>query len=750
MKTTRRDFIKITSMGVGGLALSMSPVLGWVPGFLEDDEQIPDDSKAQRYPTVCEVCFWKCAGWIYTVKDKEGKEKIWKIVGNENDQHSRGRLCPRGTGGIGMYYDKDRLLNPLIRVGKPGKQTFKEVSWEEALSFIADKMKEIGNKYGKESMALFHHGTTGPHFEHLFKAFGSDSIAEPAIAQCLVPREVGFKATFGKGVSSPEPTDIRNTRCLVLIGNHLGENMHNGHVQEMSEAIDNGATIITVDPRFSTAASKSKFWLPIKPATDIALLLAWMNVIIKEKLYDKQYVEKYTYGFDLLKSHVKNFTPEWAYTKTGIKPDIIRETAYTMAGAAPAVIIHPGRHTVWYGDDTQRSRAIAILNALLGSYGRKGGIYFPEKKRLPKFPHAEYEEPKWTWKTITRNKYKLAPLGVTNVLIDYALPENKSDKKIKGCFITATNIVKSIPDQKKTIRALDNMELVVVVDTMPTEITGYADVVLPEAVYLERYDYARTNQHRKPNIALRMPAVDKPAGNSKPGWWIAREIGLKLGLEEYFPWKNIEEVLDWQFKKVGTSLEEMKKIGVKEFEKEDYLYIPDGADWEFNTPSGKIELFSNLLAAEGYDGLPKFTEHKQNPQGFYRLIYGRVPMHTFGRTVNNPYLNDLRSENHLWVNPKVAEDWGIENEQEVWLENQDGIITDFPVKVRITQRINTDAVYLPHGFGGDNKKMTRAFGKGASDSELITNIKIDKETGATGMRENFVTFLLEKPDKETT
>ncbi len=110
------------------------------------------------------------------------------------------------------------------------------------------------------------------------------------------PREVGFTATFGSGIGSPEPTDIRDTKCLVLIGSHLGENMHNGQVQEMSDAIDKGATIITVDPRFSTAASKSKYWLPIKPSTDLALLLAWIHVLIYEDLFDKEYIEKYAFG----------------------------------------------------------------------------------------------------------------------------------------------------------------------------------------------------------------------------------------------------------------------------------------------------------------------------------------------------------------------------------------------------------------------------------------------------------------------
>ena len=175
-----------------------------------------------------------------------------------------------------------------------GEQTFREASWEEALDIIAEKFKSIKEKYGSEAFALLKHGSPGKHLEHLFKAYGSDTIAEPAYAQCRGAREAGFALTYGSWVGSPEPTDIRDTKCLVLIGSHIGENMHNSQVQEMSDAIDNGATIITVDPRFSTAASKSKHWLAIKPATDIALMLAWMNVIIEEGLYDKNYVEKYT------------------------------------------------------------------------------------------------------------------------------------------------------------------------------------------------------------------------------------------------------------------------------------------------------------------------------------------------------------------------------------------------------------------------------------------------------------------------
>jgi thiosulfate reductase/polysulfide reductase chain A len=180
-------------------------------------------------------------------------------------------------------------------------------------------------------------------------------------------------------------------------------------VQEMSDAIDNDATIITVDPRFSTAASKSKHWLAIKPATDIALMLAWMNVIIEEGLYDEDYVKKYTTGFKELKDHVLNFTPEWAYGITTIKPEEIRKTARAMGHAAPSVIIHPGRHVSWYGDDTQRARAMAILNALLGSWGRRGGFYFKESIKVPKYPSPKYPHPKWDWRNIGE-KYPMAQM----------------------------------------------------------------------------------------------------------------------------------------------------------------------------------------------------------------------------------------------------------------------------------------------------------------------------------------------------
>ncbi len=740
--TSRRQFIKISSAGLGSLL---------VGGGLRAASQIlvPDPDQLSidliRTPTYCEVCFWKCAGWVY--KNKDGK--IWKIIGNEEDQHSNGRFCPRGTGGIGMYYDEDRLKTPLIRTEERGKQSFREASWEEAFEYIAGKMETIAKVHGPECIALLTHGSGGKYFGQLLKAFGSNNIAAPSYSQCRGPREVAFFSTFGEGVMSPERTDIRDTKCLVLIGSHLGENMHNGQVQEMSDAIDKGTSIITVDPRFSVAAGKSKYWLPIKPATDMALLLAWIHVLIYEEKYDKDYVEKYTFGFEQLKEHVRDMTPEWAYGITTLEPGLIRKSAIEMANAAPAVIIHPGRHVTWYGDDTQRERAIAILNALLGSWGRRGGFYNPESIAVPDWPHPEYPKPNRTWKDAFPGQYDLVSSSLASGICDATIPTISKACNFKGWIVNGTNLIHTFPDQQKTIEAIQNLELMVVVDTMPMDITGWADVVLPECTYLERYDSIRNSPHRKPAIALRMPATE-PMYNTKPAWWMAKELANKLGLEKYFSWNNIEEMLDWQLKQVGSSLEEMQRIGVKTFDRSwDDLYMAEDEEAEFLTNTGKIELYSTELAEAGFDPIPVYTAHEEPPQGYYRLIYGRAPMHTFSRTSNNPNLTDLMDENKVWVNPRIAKLWGLEQDQQVYLENQDGIQSKFPVKVRITERIRWDSVYIVHGFGNDNKKLTRAHGKGASDADLITRVHIDPIMGGTGMRGNFVTFQFE-PSETTT
>ncbi|MCP4406702.1 MAG: molybdopterin-dependent oxidoreductase [Gammaproteobacteria bacterium] len=721
----RREFLKFSAMlGSAGL---MPTLLGGCTA-----PPLPGTGKVTTSTTVCNICFWQCAATLYTENGKP-----WKITGNPGDPHCNGRLCTRGTGGIASYSDPDRLRQPLIRVEQDGKQFFKPVSWDQAFDTIATRMQTIGDRHGKDRIALFSHGGGGKHFQRLLQAFGSHAYAHPSFAQCRGPRETAFGLTYGEGVGSPDRTDMANSRCIVLIGSHIGENLHNSQVQTLTQALEKGATLITVDPRFSVPASKSKHWLPIKPGTDIALLLAWINVIINEDLYDKEYVARYCSGFEQLTAHVQPYNPEWAYLETGLETEQIRTTARTMAQAAPATLIHPGRHVTWYGDDTQRCRAIAILNALLGSWGRPGGFYKQEKVDLPTFPAPKPPGPGEDWMTQVQADYPLVSTGISNVMIDKSVGP---DAFFKGWFVYATNLTTTIPGvQQQLEQAAQSLDLVVVIDTMPAEITGYADVVLPECTYLERYDDLRNKAERRPTLALRRPAFT-PKYDSKPAWWMAKGLAEKLELGKYFPWQDYAQVLDWQLKQVGTSLKEMEKVGVKTFSRKTPVYFDAGKPVTFNTPSGKIELYSQVLAEVGQDPLPGYIPPQRPPKGYFHLNYGRAAAHTFGRTINNPLLFELMPENCVWVHPAAAAKTGVANGEYVHLKNPQGIQSS-PVRVRVTQRIRPDSIFLVHGFGHTDPRLRLAHGAGADDSGLMHNVKIDPVMGGTGMRASFVTLV---------
>ncbi|MCB0744632.1 MAG: molybdopterin-dependent oxidoreductase, partial [Ignavibacteriae bacterium] len=552
---SRRRFLKITGATFGA-AVAVSSLSEVVKGAEKVEVKTGKKVKGiQKIPTYCDICFWKCGAIAY-LKDGE----LWKIEGNPDDPLSEGRLCPRGTGGIGAHFDDSRLKAPLIRKGPRGSEEFVQVTWDEALNYIAEKMKKIKSDFGPEAMVLFSHGVGGNFLKHLMHAYGTPNDTAPSFAQCRGPREVGFELTFGDVIGSPERTDLRNSKCIVLIGSHLGENMHNTQVQEFSEAIEKGATIITVDPRFSVAAGKAKYYLPIKPGTDMALLLAWMNVLVTEELYNKKFIEKYAYGFEQFQYEIAQYTPEWAYIETTIDPEVIRETAREMARYMPATLIHPGRHTSWYGDDAQRSRAIALLNALMGNWGKKGGFYNPTSVNIPKYPYPAYPKSEKGAADNPNHKYPFAEgEKLSTGLREATLTEKPYP--IKGWFVYGTNLTQALPNTQETINAIQKLDLMVVCDVVPSEIAGYADVVLPESVYVERYDDLNNPLFREGFVSLRQPVVDSP-NDQKPNWWIAKKLADKLGLQEYFPWKDVEEYLDTRLRSAGLSLPQLKEKGV--------------------------------------------------------------------------------------------------------------------------------------------------------------------------------------------
>jgi thiosulfate reductase/polysulfide reductase chain A len=383
-KLTRRTFLRSSLAGAAALALPSDV-------FRTPRPRPPAKPWRLRGPVVttynyCDMCPWRCGIVVRSVNGK-----VVKIDGNPADPKSRGMLCARGQGGVSFLNDPDRLTKPLIRTGPRGTWQFREANWDEALGLIAEKMTTIKDQYGQEAVAFIGH-TSGDFWftDHLAQAWGSPNAAKPSMSLCTSPREEAALLTFGRSIGNHEPVDWEQIRAVAFIGGHVGEDARNTLMQDFSNAAARGAELIVVDPRFSTAAMKATHWLPIKPGTDTALLLAWINVLISENLYDKDYVDTWATGFAELADHVRDNTPEWAAAITDLPAEAIRESARALGNARPQAAIMPGRHVVWYGNDTQRMRAVYIVNALLGAYGRPGGLYFSKLPYIEEYPHAPY------------------------------------------------------------------------------------------------------------------------------------------------------------------------------------------------------------------------------------------------------------------------------------------------------------------------------------------------------------------------
>jgi thiosulfate reductase/polysulfide reductase chain A len=549
--------------------------------------------------------------------------------------------------------------------------------------------------------------------------------------------------------------DWNEMECITLIGSHIGEDSRNTVMQDFVAARDRGAQVIVVDPRFSTAAAKADHWLPIKPGTDTALLLAWINVLITEDRYDHDYIDRWANGIEELRAHVGQFTPEWAAEITDLSADQIRTTARVMSDRLPQAVIMPGRHVTWYGNDTQRMRAVFLVNSLLGVYGRHGGMYFNKSPFLDAYPHPPFAvtgsaggcsaEPGEESDELplgptgkaradgARDKFWRGPTAMQE-LIDPMITDDPY--RIAGLIVYGVNLLNSVPVPSKTIEALKKLDFVLAVDVLPQEHIAWADVVFPEATYLERYDELSTIAFKAPFIQLREPAV-APMYDTLPGWTMARELGLRVGLDAYFKWETIEEYLDTRLRSVGSSVEKLHNDGGVILQK-GRPYLEDFIDESpFHTASGKIELASEELSEAGFDPIPEYEPTDEPPSGYFRLLYGRSPVHTFAKTQNTPVLSDLNPENELWINEDEASGLGYSNGDRVWLENEAGDRTG-PIALKATQRIRRDAVFMTHGFGQIADGLSIANGRGASDTKMMSSYKLDPISGGAGLRTNFV------------
>lgn len=743
-KVSRRTFLKLTGAvtAMAAAAPSLPSMMTWAAGNLE--------GSAEFVPSFCEMCTSRCP---IQAKVVDGKAVL--INGNPNWPATGGTVCARGGSGFSQMYDQQRVQKPLIRVGARGEGKWKEVSYEEAYAYIADKMNEIKTKYGPESMAFA--CRTGTHMAYLFNlanAYGSPNVFTHE-ATCPQARAVALEATFGTpGLG----IDYANTKYLITLGRNYFEGLHVAMARGVMGALSKGAKLVSVDPRFSLTSAKAHEWFAIKPGTDAAFVMALIHVLIRDNLYDADFVAKYTEGFEAVKASVAPCTPAWAEKETGINAADIERLARELAAAKPRAAVDWGWRTTYTPDEFSLRRSMAIVNMLLGNLEVPGGTYFvknagfinnllgkeaiPTLKgfKLPPYPKAG--KPRVDGAKVKGHPNFMVPLphGVVQTVPEAILTEKPY--LIKGWFVYRYNPALTLPNTPRVVEALKKLDLLVVSDIYLTDTAWYADVVLPESTYLERDEGFMDYSGLVPVYTVRQQVV-KPVYDTKPHWQIMKELGEKLGLGAYFPWKDVNDIrlaqMGGRSDLVKTGREKgivtfgMKPLYlrdknsvaefVKQFPDAQGLVNPEGIIDKpltgLKTTSKKIELLSSQAEELFGMGVPVYKPVEFAAAGQYNFVQGKTAIHTNGHTHNVPWLYELFPKNKLWVHPQTAAKLGVSNGSMVEISSSAG---KQQAQVLVTEGVRPDTVFTYFGFGRISPGMKRAYKQGFNSGMVIPSV----------------------------
>ena len=623
--------------------------------------------------------------------------RITKVRGLRDHPLNKGRLCPKGAKAIELVYHPDRLKHPLKKVDGH----WERVTWGEALTEIAAQLKSLREKFGPESLSIFSGSIGVENLEMMelaqrFKgAFGSPNfISVEGI--CYRMRIRARQMTFGK-----YPVEEMNTKLYVLWG-HNPEQSDFPLLLSIQENLKKGSKLVVIDPRKISLAKKAEMYLSIRPGTDGALALALMHVIIEENLYDKDFIERWTHGFDKLVSHIEPYTPEWAEKITWIRAENIRSLARLYATAESASIFQGTNTQDQTANGTQNSRAFAILQTITGNINNPGGwVVGPRLSIIGLGIPTER-----------------IPIGAKDYTLFYDFWGRKSPfgqvvcfpdsvpNIVKALIVTGGNPAVSLPDSNAFRQALQKLDLLVVHDLFMTETAELAHYVLPACTHLEKNGLAYSYNvcHGIPYLMLRKKAIE-PLHESWSEFRFWKGLANKMGFAELFPWETDEEVVELELKSTGLSYKElkeekvagayygMKKYGMEEYERKG-----------FSTPSRKIEIYSETFEKAGFDPLPTYREPDQSPMSgseFYKkypliLTTGaRILYYTHGQHRNIKALKQKIPEPFAEIHPKIATQYGIKDGDPVVVESNRGMIK---VKARVTQDIVEGVVSIPHGW----------------------------------------------------
>ncbi len=682
----------------------------------------------------CGMCSVRCP-----IKVEVTDGRVTWIEGNPYVPGMEGSLCARGSAGISLLYDFERLQYPMIRTGPRGSGQFKRVSWNEAFNYIAEEVKKAQDKYGKRTVALLDRGAGlfGEMQRLIVRGMGSPNYFNHDDF-CRKNVDLAYQTLIGYG--RPEVSyDFANTKHMVFYGRNALEALGVREANNIVKALENGAKLTYIDVRVSKTATKATKYLQIRPGTDYALNLALIHVILKEGLYDKDFVDRFLSGITDLENFVKNYTPEWAEKETGIPAYEIIGLARQLSIDKPKVILYPGWFAARTKDAFYFARSVIILNALLGSIEQKGGLIVAKSPKevgakglnslLDRIPAPEE-------KRVEAEEGKgFLYDGAGHILHLYRAIKRGEPYPVKALFVVRYDPFAGITH--KDIEEISNgLDLLVTIDVNYSATSWYADVILPESIYFERSDIIGLQRGAKPAFVMRKQAV-QPIYDTKSRWEIVKGILTAYGAGEYMPYESIEDIWNYQLEGTGVKIEDFEKSGQVALCKDAKIYSRD--ELKFKTPSGKVEILSAKMAERE---VPYFFAYESpvkpnTEEGEFRLVFGRMAVHTHVQTHNNRYLNEIVPENELWINDKIASKLGIKNGD--WVEVSSGDYTG-KIRAKVTPFIHEESVFMYRGFENEVPWKTRSYGKGLNEGRLLKGaferMAHGSHTGA--LFENFV------------
>jgi len=633
------------------------------------------------------MCDHGC-GIVVTIK--EGQPVSLK--GSKVHPFNRGWLCAKGRRALDLFYSSHRLSSPLIR----SNGRLVPATWEDALAFAAERLISLKERYGSESLAIYQgegigHQEIKYYMKRFANVYGTPNFMGVG-SLCNASRTMAETLTFG-GLTKP---DVPHTRFLIIWGGNPFVSHEPLPPRGLSRFKKKGGRLVVVDPRRTETAAKADVHLPVKPGGDEVLILNMLHVIIREGLWDMEFVERWVLGWERFLQTVTEdrFSPEKGEALTGLAPTIVHGIARSYANTKPAGIFtgnglehHPfGVHTI---------RLLAILKAVTGNLDIQGGELFTPRPKLtdmtkplpePSVPPLGSDQ----FPLFCRARREAHALALPKAILEgYPYP-------IKGVIISGGNPSLEWPESLRTKKALEKLEFLLDIDVVRSPDSRFADVVLPACTFLERDEHRVNVYQNLPHITLRQRVVDPVVGLPDQMIWV--RLATHMGLGDYFPWKSCEQGIDYLLEGIGLTYQELVSLGgIFQYEKTKYRkYEITG----FHTPTGKVELYPEPLRQLGMDPSP-IRDHTLTspdpPEGLPLTLVtgGNLLPYTHWQYRFIQKLRRMSPGPLFEIHPETGAFYGLSDGDLAEIETSVGRIR---LPARFTQGIRPDTIHIPQGW----------------------------------------------------